>query len=54
MTNVEAKRELGAVIAHWCKRRRRLCQCHAWHWVHILKQKVPLWLAQHPDVMAYH
>jgi len=24
------------------------------HGKHILKQQTPLWLAQHPDVLAFH
>lgn len=54
MTQNEAKRELGAMIAH-CIKENVHCAC-VMHGIgkHILKQKVPLWLAQHPDVMAYH
>lgn len=54
MTQVEAKRELGAMIAY-CLKENVHCAC-VQHGIgkHILKQKVPLWLAQHPDVMAFH
>ena len=54
MTQKEAKSELGAMIAH-CIRENIHCAC-IMHGIgkHILKQKVPIWLAQHPDVMAYH
>ncbi len=54
MTQQEAKRELGAMIAH-CIKESVDCAC-VMHGIgkHILKQKVPIWLAQHPDVMAYH
>ncbi|MDG3088707.1 endonuclease SmrB [Vibrio hannami] len=54
MTQQEAKMELGAMIAH-CVKENVHCAC-VMHGIgkHILKQKVPLWLAQHPDVMAYH
>ncbi|WP_375750785.1 endonuclease SmrB [Vibrio sp. HN007] len=54
MTQQEAKAELGAMIAH-CVKENVHCAC-VMHGIgkHILKQKVPLWLAQHPDVMAYH
>jgi DNA-nicking Smr family endonuclease len=54
MSQNEAKRELGAMIAH-CIKEGVDCAC-VMHGIgkHILKQKVPLWLAQHPDVMAYH
>ncbi|PJC85421.1 endonuclease SmrB [Vibrio sp. HA2012] len=54
MTQQEAKAELGAMIAY-CVRENIHCAC-VMHGIgkHILKKKVPLWLAQHPDVMAYH
>jgi len=54
MTQQEAKRELGAMIAY-CIKEGIHCAC-VQHGIgkHILKQKVPLWLAQHPDVMAFH
>ncbi len=54
MTQQEAKRELGAMIAH-CIKENVHCAC-VMHGIgkHILKQKVPIWLAQHPDVMAFH
>ncbi|MFC5078222.1 Endonuclease MutS2 [Vibrio thalassae] len=54
MTQQEAKRELGAMIAH-CVKENIHCAC-VMHGIgkHILKQKAPLWLAQHPDVMAFH
>lgn len=54
MTQLEAKRELGAMIAY-CVKNEVHCAC-VQHGIgkHILKQKAPLWLAQHPDVMAFH
>ncbi|MCW8347609.1 MULTISPECIES: endonuclease SmrB [Vibrio] len=54
MTQQEAKRELGAMIAH-CVKESIHCAC-VMHGIgkHILKKKAPLWLAQHPDVMAFH
>ena len=54
MTQQEAKAELGAMIAH-CVKENVHCAC-VMHGIgkHILKQKVPVWLAQHPDVMAFH
>ncbi|MGF1719685.1 endonuclease SmrB [Vibrio kyushuensis] len=54
MTQNEAKRELGAMIAY-CIKNDVHCAC-VQHGIgkHILKQKSPLWLAQHPDVMAFH
>lgn len=54
MTQQEAKRELGAMIAT-CLKEDIACAC-VMHGIgkHILKQKAPLWLAQHPDVLAFH
>ncbi|MCG6388069.1 endonuclease SmrB [Vibrio fluvialis] len=54
MTQQKAKRELGAMIAY-CIKEGVHCAC-VQHGIgkHILKQKVPLWLAQHPDVLAFH
>ncbi|PWI34335.1 endonuclease SmrB [Vibrio albus] len=54
MTQQEAKAELGAMIAY-CIKEGVHCAC-VMHGIgkHILKQKVPIWLAQHPAVMAYH
>ncbi|MEI8597530.1 endonuclease SmrB [Vibrio sp. M60_M31a] len=54
MTQQEAKRELGAMIAY-CVKNEIHCACVQLEvGKHILKQKSPLWLAQHPDVMAFH
>lgn len=49
-----AKQELSALIAT-CKQEHLHCAniIHG-HGKHILKQKIPLWLAQHPDVLAFH
>ncbi|EGE9777557.1 endonuclease SmrB [Salmonella enterica] len=54
LTQLQAKQELGALIAA-CRREHIFCACvmHG-HGKHILKQQTPLWLAQHPHVMAFH
>lgn len=54
LTQLQAKQELGALIAA-CRREHVFCACvmHG-HGKHILKQQTPLWLAQHPHVMAFH
>jgi DNA-nicking Smr family endonuclease len=54
LTQLRAKQELAAMIAA-CKREQVHCACvmHG-HGKHILKQQTPLWLAQHPDVLAFH
>lgn len=54
MRQEEAKRELGAMIAYCLK--ENLSCASVMHGIgkHILKKKVPLWLAQHPNVLAFH
>lgn len=54
LTQNQAKQELGALIAA-CRREHIFCASvmHG-HGKHILKQQTPLWLAQHPWVMAFH
>ncbi|BFI49009.1 UPF0115 protein [Yersinia pseudotuberculosis] len=54
LTQKQAKQELGALIAA-CKREHVYCACvmHG-HGKHVLKQQTPLWMAQHPDVLAFH
>ena len=54
LTQQQAKLELGALIEA-CRRQHIRCACvmHG-HGKNILKQKIPLWLAQHPDIMAFH
>ncbi len=54
MTQTEAKRELGALITA-CIQKHVHCTC-VMHGIgkHILKRRTPIWLAQHPDVLAFH
>ncbi|AYA39800.1 endonuclease SmrB [Xenorhabdus nematophila] len=54
LTQLQAKQEIGALIAA-CRREHVYCACvmHG-HGKHILKQQTPLWLAQHPDIIAFH
>ena len=54
LTQLQAKQELGALIAA-CRREHLFCASvmHG-HGKHVLKQQTPLWLAQHPWVMAFH
>jgi DNA-nicking Smr family endonuclease len=54
LTQLQTKRELAALIVA-CRREQIHCACimHG-HGKHILKQRIPLWLAQHPDVVAFH
>lgn len=54
LTKIQAKLALGSLIVA-CKRKHLRCACviHG-HGKDILKQHTPLWLAQHPDVLALH
>lgn len=54
LTQQQAKQELGALLAA-CRREHLFCASvmHG-HGKRILKQQTPLWLAQHPFVMAFH
>ncbi|QSX34967.1 endonuclease SmrB [Shewanella avicenniae] len=54
MRQAEAKREIAALIQA-CIRQNSPCCCimHG-HGTGILKQQLPIWLAQHPDVKAFH
>ena len=54
LTQQEAKLELAALVEA-CRRQHIRCACvmHG-HGKNILKQKIPLWLAQHPHVEAFH
>jgi len=49
-----AKREIAALL-HACHKEHARCVCIV-HGIgsRILKNKVPHWLVQHPDVMAFH
>ncbi|MFQ6370526.1 endonuclease SmrB [Shewanella sp. YIC-542] len=50
----EAKLEIAALI-HACIQSHLLCCCvmHG-HGSGVLKQQVPMWLAQHPQIKAFH
>jgi DNA-nicking Smr family endonuclease len=54
LNQTQSKRELGALIA-CCKKEGLYC-CSVLHGVgtYVLKKQVPLWLAQHPDILAFH
>ncbi|WP_150138009.1 endonuclease SmrB [Candidatus Enterovibrio escicola] len=54
LSQIEAKCELSRLITE-CIKEKISCAC-VMHGIgkHILKQKTPLWLAQHPDVLAFH
>ncbi|WP_252738990.1 MULTISPECIES: endonuclease SmrB [Colwellia] len=50
----KAKKELAALL-YACQKEHAQCICVV-HGIgsHVLKNKVPHWLVQHPDVMAFH
>ncbi len=54
MDQASAKRELAALI-YACRKEHFAC-ASVMHGIgkHVLKRQVPLWLAQHPHVMAFH
>ena len=54
LTQEQAKQELAALL-YACQKEHAECICVV-HGIgsHILKNKVPHWLVQHPDVMAFH
>ncbi len=54
MTQAEAKAELAAMITYCVKEGINCASVMHGIGKHILKQKVPVWLAQHPDVLAFH
>lgn len=54
LTQLQAKAELAALIRECKKRHYQTCCVMHGIGKHILKRKTPLWLAQHPDVVAFH
>lgn len=54
LTQEQAKQEIGALIAA-CRREHVKCACimHGYG-QNILKRQTPLWLAQHPAILAFH
>jgi len=54
MRQSEAKLELAALIKACIKQQCPCCCVMHGHGSGILKQNIPMWLAQHPHVMAFH
>jgi DNA-nicking Smr family endonuclease len=54
LDQIQAKKELAALL-YACQKEHAQCICVV-HGIgsKILKNKVPHWLVQHPDVMAFH
>ena len=49
-----AKVEISALIAECRKQHIRCCNVMHGHGKNILKRQLPMWLAQHPDIEAFH
>ncbi|MCE9679542.1 endonuclease SmrB [Shewanella sp. AS1] len=54
MRQTEAKLELAALIQACVKQHCACCCVMHGHGLGILKQNIPMWLAQHPQVKAFH
>ncbi|MFV7783960.1 endonuclease SmrB [Shewanella marisflavi] len=54
MRQTEAKLELAALIQACVKQHSQCCCVMHGHGTGILKQNIPMWLAQHPQVKAFH
>lgn len=54
MRQSEAKLELAALIQACIKQQIHCCCVMHGHGTGILKKNIPMWLAQHPHVMAFH
>ncbi|MBM7073022.1 endonuclease SmrB [Shewanella sp. 202IG2-18] len=54
MRQTEAKLEIAALIRACVKQHMNCCNIMHGHGTGILKQQLPMWLAQHPKVLAFH
>ncbi|MCG9737224.1 endonuclease SmrB [Shewanella insulae] len=54
MRQTEAKLELAALIQACVKQHSQCCCVMHGYGTGILKQNIPMWLAQHPQVKAFH
>lgn len=54
LTQEVAKVEVSALVAECRKQHIRCCSIMHGHGKHILKRQLPMWLAQHPDIEAFH
>ncbi|CAG9000986.1 MAG: putative DNA endonuclease SmrA [Candidatus Celerinatantimonas neptuna] len=54
LTRHQAKQEIAAMLHECLNQRLEVASIMHGHGQNILKQKVPEWLAQHPDVAAFH
>lgn len=54
LTQEEAKQELSALLLAAQRNNVNCVSVMHGHGKHILKQRLPMWLAQHPQVLAFH
>ena len=54
LTQEIAKVEVSALVAECRKQHIRCCSVMHGHGKNILKRQLPMWLAQHPDIEAFH
>ncbi|WP_116473364.1 endonuclease SmrB [Zobellella maritima] len=54
LTQEQAKEELSALLLAARRQHVRCVSIMHGHGKHILKQRLPMWLAQHPQVLAFH
>ncbi|AEY01924.1 Smr/MutS family protein [Oceanimonas sp. GK1] len=54
LTQEEAKQELSALLLAARRNNVHCVSIMHGHGKHILKQRLPMWLAQHPQVLAFH
>ena len=54
LTQEQAKEELSALLLAARRQHVKCVSIMHGHGKHILKQRLPMWLAQHPQVLAFH
>ncbi|MDP5291234.1 endonuclease SmrB [Oceanimonas sp. CHS3-5] len=54
LTQEEAKQELSALLLAARRQNVNCVSIMHGHGKHILKQRLPMWLVQHPQVLAFH
>jgi len=54
LTQEIAKVEVSALVAECRKQHIKCCSIMHGHGKNILKRQLPMWLAQHPDIEAFH
>lgn len=54
LTQEQAKEELSALLLAARRQHVRCVSIMHGHGKHVLKQRLPMWLAQHPQVLAFH